>query len=152
MALPFNLGQHMQALPGQIGGLLDPENPQNLTGMMSNPMFRAGMGILAANQDPTQNVFQGALQGLSAAKAQMQSDEDRERMQELRDKIAELIQQQQQGQRLPGGPLESIYEPMSQQQPAGGMLNPFMGSNIGDIMKQQLVLSDLMGSREQRYG
>lgn len=84
----------------RVGGLLDPEQPQNMQALMANPMFQTGMGILAANMDPNQNVFQGALAGLQRAGETQQEQEERERQEELRRRLGALFQQQM-GQ--PGG-------------------------------------------------
>ncbi len=65
-------------------------------GLMTNPMFQAGMGILSENRKPFGgDPFMGAMGGLMSAREITQADEDRKRIQELREEIADLIRQQQ---------------------------------------------------------
>lgn len=109
MALENILGQFGQGAR-QIGGLLAPEPVQGLTGLLQNPMFRTGMGILAANQDPRMNVFQGAMSGLMGAQEMQQAQAERERMEELRRQLGQFFQPQEQS-----APMQSIYPPMSGQ-------------------------------------
>ena len=81
-------GQSFGAFGDRLKGLLG--DPEQQTALLSNPMFRMGTGILA---NPGQGV-QGAVRGLAAAKQQGQSDEDRERMEKLREQLSQLIQKQ----------------------------------------------------------
>lgn len=77
-------------LKNRVGGLLD--NPGST---MENPWFRAGMGLLSENQKPFGgNWAEGAMAGMMGAKATKQEREDRERIQELRRKIAAWFEQQ----------------------------------------------------------
>ncbi len=137
MALQNILGQFGQGME-RIGGLLAPEPAQNLAGLLQNPMFRAGMGILAANQDPRQNVFQGAMGGLMGAQqmreAQAQQEieqADRERMEELRQRLGEFFQPPGQGV-----PMDSIYPPMSGQGLGLPMQSPAPMSEFDRILSE----------------
>lgn len=137
------LGQFGQ----RVGGLLDPESPQNMTGLMQNPAFNVGMGILAANRDPRQNVFQGAMAGLQSAQEQQAAQEQQQRMEELRQQLAEFFQTQQ-GQApdqtaQPGGAMPG---------PAGLMQQP--GMSLTDQLLSQMNMGTMMPgmSRERLYG
>lgn len=99
--MPF-FGQTLSDFGQKVGGILDPQAPTYLGNMTGNPMFQAGMGILSANQDPDQNVFQGAMRGLTAAKQQSMKDEDRKRNEQLREALAKLLGQQPGAQGMPG--------------------------------------------------
>ncbi len=133
MALENILGQFKQG----IGGLLAPPE-QGLSGLMQDPIFRTGMGILAANQDPRQNIFQGAMGGLLGAQemreAQAQQEieqADRERMEELRQRLGEFFQPPAQG-----APMDSIYPPMSGQGLGMPMQSPAPMSEFDRILSE----------------
>jgi hypothetical protein len=121
-----------------IGGLLDPNKPENLTALTNSPMFNVGMGILSANQDPTKNVYQGAMQGLGRAKQQTQSDEDRKRNEKLRMELAELIRRLKSQGQMPGAAQLPGATPGITPQPRG--LDP-----ISQQMYQRWQLQDIVG-------
>ena len=81
---------------GQIGqgvlGLLGDEGGA-LTNLQQNPAFQMGVGLL----DPRQSISQGILGGLKTAREAQITDEDRERMQKLREQLSELIAKQMGG-------------------------------------------------------
>ena len=97
-------GQSFGAFGDRLKGLLG--DPEQQTALLSNPMFRMGTGILA---NPGEGV-QGAVRGLAAAKQQGQSDEDRERMEKLREQLSQLIQKQLGGGGDPTTPTEEALQ------------------------------------------
>jgi len=125
-----------------IGGLLDPNKPENLTRLTNSPMFNVGMGILSANQDPTQNVYQGAMQGLGKAKQQTQSDEDRKRDEKLRQELADLIRRMNARGQVPGAPQVPGGTPGMTPQAPG--LDP-----ISQQMLKRMQMQDIVG---RQYG
>lgn len=62
---------------------------------LSNPWFGMGMGLLQSSYDGNVNPYAAAMGGLAQAKGVKEADEDRERIQKLRDELATLIQKQQ---------------------------------------------------------
>lgn len=86
---------------GKLGGLL--ADPAQLA---SNPMFTGGMGLLSASRDASIDPFQAALGGLVAGKRGQQADEDRKRLADLRQQLADLIKQQ--GQARAGDPTTGV--------------------------------------------
>lgn len=88
-------------LKGKFGDIAN--DPGSLT---ANPMFTGGMGLLSASRDGTVDPFQAFTQGLQSGKTEKQSQEDRKRIEDLREKLGALIAQQiqmqqaQQGQQI----------------------------------------------------
>ncbi len=104
-------------LKNKAGGLLDDPNAA-----MENPWFRMGMGLLSENSKPFGGDPFGAgiLGGMQGAKETKQQNADQKRIEELRRKIAEWLQQQQLGamggQQMPGGAWQTPL-PQNQQPP-----------------------------------
>ena len=103
-------------LKNKAGGILS--DPESLT---TSPWFNMGMGILSENRKPFGgDPFGGAVAGLTKAKETKQADEDRKRIQELREKIADLLRQQALGRQtgysqvpMPGGgTMQAPYTPL----------------------------------------
>lgn len=93
-------GQSFGDFKDRIGGLLS--DPQQAHALTANPWVGIGTGLLSGKGAV------GALSGLAAAKQQMQSDEDRERLAKLREQLSALIQQQ--AGAVPGQPPPSATE------------------------------------------
>lgn len=137
MALENILGQLGQAGQTALGGLLAP--PQGgLGGLLQDPMFRAGMGILAANQNPRQNIFQGAMGGLLGAQEMREAEAqreieqaERERNEALRQDLSEFFRSQGQY-----APMQSIYPPMSGQGFGMPMQSPAPMSEFDRILSE----------------
>lgn len=104
----------MQSMRNHFAGATG--GPQGVLGLLQNPLFQAGMGVLGSQGDPYQNAAQGAMQGLRQAQGyatnQQMQDEQRRQQEELertRMMIAAMIrnggqapaQQQQQAMRAP---------------------------------------------------
>ncbi len=106
MPFPFNMPAPMAQMGQRVGGLLDPNSPR-WQELGTNPMFNIGMGILSADQDPRQNVFQGAMAGLTSAREAQAEQAERERIEELRRQLAELLRGQTAGQ-VPGQPTAQL--------------------------------------------
>ena len=102
MPFPFNVPAPVAQMGQRVGGLLDPSSPR-WQELAANPMFNVGMGILGANLDPRQNVIQGAMAGLRTARETQAEQEERERLEELRRQLGELLRGQTPGQ-VPGQP------------------------------------------------
>lgn len=96
-------------LKGKAQGLLADPNAQ-----MENPWFRMGMGLLSENQKPYGgDPFGAAISAMKGAKETEQQRKDRERVEQLRKQLAELIQQRQ--MQMGGG----VQDPRS-----GGWMTP----------------------------
>ena len=80
-----------------IKGLLEIESPtvgdfnKGLGGLMGNPMFGMGMGLMESAYDPKVNPFKSAMSGLQAARTQRMKDEEEERMKLYRAALAQAI-------------------------------------------------------------
>ena len=75
-----------------MNGLL--ANNQGLMGLLANPMFQGGMGLLAAGQDGRINPFQSAMQGFGNAAQyqafqakQQREQEEQQRMDQARQQL-----------------------------------------------------------------
>ncbi|MHA1570203.1 MAG: hypothetical protein ACTSWM_00170 [Alphaproteobacteria bacterium] len=96
---------------GKGKGLLSDPNQ-----MLESPWFNMGMGILSENSkvgggDP----FGAAVSGMRKSKVTKQQRQDRERIEELRKQLAELIRARQAAaQAAQGGPQMSPIPPGSQ--------------------------------------
>lgn len=84
---------------GGLGGLLS--DPEKQMALLNNPMFNAGMGLLSSSYDRGINPYQAMMGGLMQARQSQSEQEEKERMAELRERLAALIRQQQPTQ-LPG--------------------------------------------------
>lgn len=112
----------MGGLTDSMKGLLT--DPNQMTGLLSNPMFNVGMGLLSARQDGSINPFQAAVGGLASAQQNKQEQEDRKRIEQLRKELAELIRQQS-----GGGP--SATPPFVPGQPNMSPVNPMLSGLLG---------------------
>lgn len=117
-AQPQQSMQQPMQQPMQHPGLKDYlKNPQNLQGLLMNPMFRMGMGLLSENFQPNGgNPAAGLLAGLGASKEMTEAEKDRLRVEELRRKLAALIAQRQ------GGPQMSPVPQAQQPKTMAGLL------------------------------
>lgn len=114
-------------LKSKVGGLLT--DPQQQMGLLSNPMFRAGMGILSENSKPFGgDKFGAALAGIAGAQGNKQEQDDRERLEQLRQQLAALIAAQQGG----GGVGPQGY-PMS---PVPGQTPPIAGDQTQQLLQK----------------
>lgn len=105
-------------IKGKLSGLL--ADPGQLA---SNPMFTGGMGLLSASRDASVDPFQAALGGLMAGKKGQQADADRQRLEDLRKQLSELIRTQ--GQARAGDP-----NTQAEQQAQMSMLPGMPGSGV----------------------
>ncbi len=78
----------LQGMGQQVGGIL-----QDPTQLNSNPLFQMGIGLL----DPTTTTTQAVLGGLAGAQANQQEQEDRARLEKLRQELATLLARQGMG-------------------------------------------------------
>lgn len=87
----------------------------NPGGLLENPWFRAGMGILSENRKPFGGdpFNAGMLQGFADARLTKEQREDRERIKKLREELAEWMKRQGGGAYPPGV-----------MAPGGGMMTP----------------------------
>lgn len=89
--------------PGLGGGIMNVlrtgqwQNGGKPLGLLENPTFNVGMGLLSSGYDASINPFQAALGGLASAKTTQQDNAERERKEQLRRKLAELIKSQSGG-------------------------------------------------------
>ena len=91
-------------LKGKGKGLLADPNQ-----MLESPWFNMGMGILSENQKPFGgDPFGAAVSGMRASKLTKQQREDRERIEQLRKELAELIRAKQAAMQ---GPQQSPIPP-----------------------------------------
>lgn len=90
------------------------------TSLMANPIFNAGMGLMASAQDPRMSSAQGIMQGLSSARATGQEDEDRKRQEEYRQELSRLLSAQQNGT-TPNRNTDQILQNLQQ---SLGMMTP----------------------------
>ena len=119
--MPGFLGQDWSGanFKEKLGGLLTPEGQQ---GLLSNPMFGAGMGLLSSSYDKRINPYGAIMQGMSGASDQKDSQEDRRRMEELRKQLAAYFAAQQGGMRQGGQPMPPTNAPPGM--PPGGQFAP----------------------------
>lgn len=100
-------------------GLLN--DPEQQMGLLSNPMFNAGMGLLSSSYDPNINPWQAAMGGIAGAQQNKQTQQDRKRIEELRKQLAQLISQQQRGmQGMPPGAMQPGMDSPSTMGGGGG--------------------------------
>ncbi len=151
--MPGFLGQDWSGanFKEKLGGLLTPEGQQ---GLLSNPMFGAGMGLLSSSYDKRINPYSAMMQGLSGASGQKDEQEDRTRMEELRKQLAAYFAAQQGGMRQGGQPMPPTNAPPGAMPPQmqGGQFAP--PTNAPPGAGQQPPIQDLIRqallSRAQR--
>jgi hypothetical protein len=78
-------------LKNKTKGLLA-DGGQGLGALQGNPLFGAGMGLLASSYDSRINPFGATMEGLKGSTEFKQTQEDREREAEYRRKMAEFFE------------------------------------------------------------
>ena len=71
-------------------GMMGPE------GLLANPLFNVGMGLLASGYDQNVNPYQAAVGGLISAQQQQTDALARQRDEEMRQQLADFFAQQEQ--------------------------------------------------------
>lgn len=66
-------------------------------GLMANPLFNAGMGLLASAHDRSINPAQAVLSGLANARNTRMQDEEKKRVEDYRKELAAIFEKQARG-------------------------------------------------------
>jgi len=119
-------------LKNTMGGLLS--DPKQQAALLNSPGFGAGMGLLASSQDARINPFQAAYKGMTAGKKQMESQEDRDRLEKARKALAAYFAAQ--GQQVPGQAPPTAQEQALQMSLAPGQPGASMGAGMAPPMPQ----------------
>lgn len=91
-----------------------------LQGLLNNPMFTTGMGLLSAGYDSRVNPFQAAMGGLSGARQAQIKDVEVQRLEALRKQVEEYLKRiEQEKQKASQG------QPTQKPQPPAGMTPGF---------------------------
>lgn len=103
-------------------GLLANNQPK-LSALMANPLFGAGMGLLASRYNRNVNPFQAAMQGLTSAYGtgvaqdkKRQEDEDRAKRKKALEDVQRWLMQNSQPQSMMGPRINNLV-PQSLQDP-----------------------------------
>lgn len=124
-------------LKGKAMGLLT--DPQQQMGLLQNPLFSAGMGLLSSSYDPNVNPFNAAMGGIASAQQNQQAQADRERIEELRRQLAALIAGQGGGMQMPPGTIPGVDPQNMMQAPGGAAAGGGGGGGYVDrILQEQM--------------
>lgn len=97
----------LQGFSDYMGGEQAGQGSEGMQGMLGNPMFQMGQGLMQHRADRNYSIPQAILGGYGSAQQEQESAEERERTEKLRAELEEYFSQQDTSEPIASDPFSS---------------------------------------------